>query len=651
MLCAVSYSQSPVIFRSGELWPDDQGVHINAHGGGILYHNDTYYWFGEHKAEDTNAALVGVTCYSSKDLSWWKNEGVALSVVKDDTTSVIREGCTIERPKVIFNKKTGKFVMYFHLELKGKGYSAAQTGIAVSDNVTGPYRFLKSLRPNAGIWPVNMTKEQRTSSVIASDIKDRNSPAWDEAIKEGLFVRRDFKVGQMSRDMTLYVDDDEKAYHIYASEENKTLHISELTDDYLNYTGKYYRVAPAGWNEAPALFKKDGRYFMITSGCTGWRPNAARLHTADKITGPWTEHSNPCVGKDSDLTFNGQSTYILPVQHIPSFGGDKGDVAFIFMADRWMPKHPIDGRYIWLPIVFENGLPVLKWYDKWELHSGSPPSPPPSPLKGEKQPQSPLGDLGAALVWSDEFDNEGAPNPDFWSYEQGFVRNKEFQWYQPDNANCHNGILTITGKKEQIFNPNYEEGSTDWRKNRNFAEYSAACIKTVGKKEFLYGRFEVRAKIPTASGSWPAIWTLGKSMPWPSNGEIDIMEYYPRKGIPHILANVAWGTDTPGKGKWNTKVRPFSEFTDKDPDWADKFHVWRMDWNEEAIRLYLDDELLNETFLKDTQNGSLGNYTNPFKQPHYILLNLAIGGQNGGTPDDAAFPLKYEIDYVRVYQK
>ncbi|MDR3218285.1 MAG: glycoside hydrolase family 16 protein [Dysgonamonadaceae bacterium] len=258
--------------------------------------------------------------------------------------------------------------------------------------------------------------------------------------------------------------------------------------------------------------------------------------------------------------------------------------------------------------------------------------------------------VGYRLVWSDEFDYEGQPDPAVWNHEQGFVRNNELQWYQPQNATVSGGVLVITGKKESVSNPKYEAASGDWRRNRQFAEYASSCIKTAGKKEFLYGRFEIRAKIPTASGSWPAIWTLGKSMPWPSNGEIDIMEYYRIKEIPHILANTAWGTDKPNNAKWNTQTVPFSHFTDKAPDWTDKFHIWRMDWDEEAIRLYLDDELLNETWLRDTQNGAVGNYTNPFKQPHYILLNLAIGGDHGGTPDDAAFPLKYEIDYVRVYQ-
>jgi beta-glucanase (GH16 family) len=139
-------------------------------------------------------------------------------------------------------------------------------------------------------------------------------------------------------------------------------------------------------------------------------------------------------------------------------------------------------------------------------------------------------------------------------------------------------------------------------------------------------------KFPTASGSWLAIWTLGND-------------------ISHILANTDWGTDKPHSAKWDTQTVPFSKFTDKDPDWANKFHIWRMDWDAEAIRLYLDDELLNKTLLSEPVNGAVGNYSNPFRQPHYILLNLAIGGDNGGAPDDTAFPLRYEIDYVRMYQK
>jgi len=345
-------------FQPGALWLDNNGIHINAHGGGILFHEGKYYWFGEHKGEHSSNAFVGITCYSSADLYNWQYEGVALPV-ENDTASDITSGSVIERPKVIYNQKTGKFVMYFHLELKGQGYSAARVGVAVSDNITGPYKYLKSYRPNAGRFPENMTEAQRKATATLADFEEWWTPEWYKAVEDGLFVRRDFEGGQMSRDMTLFVDDDGKAYHIYSSEENLTLHIAELSDDYLTHTGKYIRMAPAGHNEAPAIFKKDDKYFMITSGCTGWAPNEARMFSADSIWGPWTQHPNPCVGEGAELTFHSQSTYIQPVM------GKKD--AFIFMADRWTPKMPIDARYIWLPIQFENGLPVLKWMDKWDL--------------------------------------------------------------------------------------------------------------------------------------------------------------------------------------------------------------------------------------------------------------------------------------------
>lgn len=254
------------------------------------------------------------------------------------------------------------------------------------------------------------------------------------------------------------------------------------------------------------------------------------------------------------------------------------------------------------------------------------------------------------LVWSDEFDVDGAPNPDSWLFEKGFVRNNESQWYQSDNAVCKDGILVIEGRKERLENPNYDKNSKSWRENRKYAEYTSSSIKTIGKHEFLYGRFEVRAKIPTASGAWPAIWTLGRSYGWPSCGEIDIMEYYQVNGQPTILANAAWGNDKRSNPVWDTARIPFTHFLEKDPNWGDKFHVWRMDWDEESIKLYLDDELLNTTPLSRTVNGSIGDHTNPFKSPQYILLNLAMG-ENGGEIDESNLPMLYEVDYVRVYQQ
>ena len=255
------------------------------------------------------------------------------------------------------------------------------------------------------------------------------------------------------------------------------------------------------------------------------------------------------------------------------------------------------------------------------------------------------------LVWHDEFDGTGPLNTDIWHAEHGFVRNEEYQWYQEQNAYRHDGILVLEGRLDSIPNPRYQAGSRSWQRNRPFARYSSASVNTRGTYSFLYGRMEVRARIPAVCGAWPAIWTLGDKMPWPSNGEIDIMEYYQINGIPHILANAAWGNDRPNSAVWNSKRIPFSHFLEKDPDWAQKFHIWTMDWDSLAIRIYLDGELLNDISLSNTINGSIGNHMNPFHQSQYILLDLAIGGINGGEPQLDSFPLRYEIDYVRVYQK
>ncbi len=255
------------------------------------------------------------------------------------------------------------------------------------------------------------------------------------------------------------------------------------------------------------------------------------------------------------------------------------------------------------------------------------------------------------LVWSDEFTENGRPSPATWNYEEGFVRNHEAQWYQEENAWQEDGLLVIEARRDNRPNPTYRADSRQWGRQRKTIDYTSACLTTAGKREFLYGRLEVSARIPTAGGAWPAIWTLGSGMEWPSCGEIDQMEYYRINGVPHILANVAWGNDRHHSAVWNSRKVPFTHFTGRDPHWALRFHVWRMDWDETSIRLFLDDELLNEVPMSTTVNGSVGRGINPFTRPQYILLNLALGGDNGGPIDDAALPMRYEIDYVRIYQK
>ncbi|WP_302443593.1 glycoside hydrolase family 43 protein [Paraprevotella xylaniphila] len=345
--------------RPGQEWPDRKGEHINAHGGGLLFHEGKYYWYGENRPARGFTTEVGVEVYSSSDLMNWEDEGVALAV-SDEAGHDIERGCIMERPKVVRNPKTGKFVMLFHLELKGQGYAAARVGFAESDSPVGPFRFIRSLRPNAGKWPVDFSRRdiRKAKKLKESDYKEWWTPEWREAIREGLLLARDVPGGQMSRDMTVYVDDDGKAYHIYSAEENLTLNIAELTDDYLDYTGRYVRVAPGGQNEAPAIFKRDGVYWMVTSGCTGWAPNEARMFKATSLWGPWEQLPSPFVGKDAKKSFHTQGTYIFKVE-----GTEDG---FVFMADRWNPRSLKNSRHIWLPIDFEaDGTPVIRWVDGW----------------------------------------------------------------------------------------------------------------------------------------------------------------------------------------------------------------------------------------------------------------------------------------------
>lgn len=261
-------------------------------------------------------------------------------------------------------------------------------------------------------------------------------------------------------------------------------------------------------------------------------------------------------------------------------------------------------------------------------------------------PSKPKEIKGMRLIWNEEFNLIGVPDSSVWSYENGFVRNNELQWYQKENAFCKDGLLVIEARKERFKNPGYVAVSNNWKANREYIEYTSSSINTRNSARWLYGRFLIRARIDTTMGSWPAIWTLGYDKPWPENGEIDLMEFYRVNNVPTILANVAWGTDKRYVAKWDGEKRDLKYFLSKDPDWVAKFHIWRMDWDEKSIKLYLDDELLNECSLDSTINH---DGTNPFTKPQYLLLNLAIGS-NGGDPANSKFPIKYEVDYVRIYQ-
>ncbi len=301
-------------FHPGKAWLDTDGKPISAFGGGVLHHRGVYYWFGEimdGKTIKHDVALRGISCYSSRDLYQWKYEGNVLPAVKNDPSSDLAPGKVAERPKVVYNRRTRQFVMWLHVDRRD--YKSARAGVAVSDRPTGPYRYMGSCRPN----------------------------------------------GAQSRDLTLFQDRDGKAYLIFASEENRTMHIAQLDADYLKPDGVVTRVFVDQFREAPAAFEYQGRYFLITSKCAGWAPSAALYAVATSMLGPWKTMGNPTVGPGSDKTFNSQSTYVLPVAGRPG--------AFIFMADRWNPNNLPDSRYVWLPISVHRDIVQIAWRDQWNL--------------------------------------------------------------------------------------------------------------------------------------------------------------------------------------------------------------------------------------------------------------------------------------------
>lgn len=307
------------VISPGTKWYDNNHEVINAHGGGMLYHNGTYYWYGEYKQGKTilpdwatwecyRTDVTGVSCYSSKNLVNWKFEGIVLESEKSDSIHDLHVSKVLERPKVIYNKKNGKFVMWMHID--SADYGKACAGVAVSDYPTGPFHYLGSFRPN----------------------------------------------GQMSRDQTLFVDDDGSAYQICSSENNETLYIHLLTEDYLQPTKKFKRIFEKQFREAPAVFKHKGKYYLLTSGCSGWDPNVADLAVADSMFGEWKSLGNPCRGDNADKTFYGQSTYVQPIS------GHEG--MFLAMFDKWNKTDLPDSRYIWLPLTFDSGNPIIVWQNK-----------------------------------------------------------------------------------------------------------------------------------------------------------------------------------------------------------------------------------------------------------------------------------------------
>lgn len=297
--------------KNGKIWQDIHGRDIQAHGGCLLCHKGIWYWYGENKGADNcpgqeRVDVIGISCYSSRNLKDWKYEGLALAAEKDEC-SPLHSSKVVERPKVLFHEKSGNFVMWMHLDTADYSFSAV--GVAVSDKPEGPFTLVKVIHPNR----------------------------------------------QDSRDMTVFMDEDRCAYLVHSKDWNKTLNIARLTEDYMDVDGTYVSVLVDQEREAPALCKHDGMYYMVTSGCTSWDPNAALYACCSQILGHWKLIDNPCIGKNSRQTFGGQSTFLFRVEQQD-----------YLLLDHWQPNNLQKSGYSILPVSFSpDGAMTVTWTEEW----------------------------------------------------------------------------------------------------------------------------------------------------------------------------------------------------------------------------------------------------------------------------------------------
>lgn len=298
-----AFAQKQTVIRPGEIWPDTDGNHIQAHGAGITQINDTYYMYGESRAKDLDPNRRYVGCYSSKDLINWKFRGNVLNMANPDT---LASNWVLERPKVYYNEKTQKYVMYFHVDVN---YKLAQVAIAVSDKATGPFKYVRRFHP----------------------------------------------LGYESRDIGQFIDEDGTAYLIFEDRPSGGFRIARLSDDYMDVEKNMCLIQDR--IEGGAIVKYNGLYYCLGSGLTGWNPNPNKYATATSLEGPWSEFKD--IAPVETNTYGGQSTFLLKI-----VGSQKTTV--IFMGDIWKPESQWDSRYLWMPLEIGDGkmwLPTPKPFE------------------------------------------------------------------------------------------------------------------------------------------------------------------------------------------------------------------------------------------------------------------------------------------------
>ncbi|MGE5519339.1 MAG: family 43 glycosylhydrolase [Candidatus Dadabacteria bacterium] len=314
LLSTIVYGQKQELIRPGELWPDTDGNHIQAHGGGIIKMGKTYYWYGEERRQGLDMKYRYVSCYSSRDLMNWKSRGEVIALAKPDSILEDR-GWVLERPKVYHNKKTKKYVLYMHIDgrIKGTsaGYGYARVGVATSNKPTGPFKLVRTFRP----------------------------------------------LGKESRDIGQFIDDDGSAYLVFESRPSKGFYIVSLSEDYLDVEKEVSFIqSPL---EGGAVVHYKGLYYVIGSALTGWRPNPNKVASAPSLAGPWSNFVD--IAPPETNTYSSQSTMLLKVS------GTK-DTTVIFMADRWKPATQWDSRYIWMPVNIGEGKLWVPEPKPWKIN-------------------------------------------------------------------------------------------------------------------------------------------------------------------------------------------------------------------------------------------------------------------------------------------
>ncbi len=322
MLC-VATSLAAQSIRPGQTWNDTSGSSINAHGGCVVYSDGYYYWFGENRSKNKSD---GISCYRSKDLISWTrlSRAVQPSGTMTDENRDIASGRTLERPKVIWNEATQKWVMWIHWE-NGDDYGQAKCAVCTASKVEGPYTLVDVFRPN----------------------------------------------GCDSRDQTLFLDADGQAYHAYSTNMNSNTNIERLTPDFLAPEPDYAVQLKGRRYEAAAIFRAGDCYYGLFSGCTGWNPNPGRfMWTYDLMNETWQAPAdfrasdgstgiNFCVDNGKSNTYQSQSNFVFAVP-----GKDK---CFIYMGDRWNSSDIQNSKHVWLPLSVRSGYPTVQWYDSWDL--------------------------------------------------------------------------------------------------------------------------------------------------------------------------------------------------------------------------------------------------------------------------------------------